>query len=192
MSVELEGIGPEQEEELERHRHLYELQQLRELEKRMTKVETDKLKLLQQEQRITSTLSYKAKVLGEQLAELERMMDAEARKRELTLTKLYARLNSRIKEQVTFAEGSLRTTARKRTALGAKSEEMLFDGIRDQKLQANWVKTPQPVVVKLMTARCLRDKIPKGDFIIRAGVLDRLVQNKLYYKFVEYGERVKE
>ena len=43
-----------------------------------------------------------------------------------------------------------------------------------------------------MTARCLRDKIPKGDFIIRAGVLDRLVGNKLYYKFVEYGERVKE
>jgi hypothetical protein len=76
--------------------------------------------------------------------------------------------------------------------MGAKSEDMLFDGIRDQKLRANWMKTPQPVVVKLMTARCLRDKIPKGDFIIRAGVLDRLVDNKLYYKFVEYGERVKE
>ena len=93
---------------------------------------------------------------------------------------------------MTQAEGTLKTTARKRTALGAKSEEMLFDGIRDQKLRANWVKTPQPIVVKLMTARCLRDKIPKGDFIIRAGVLDRLVGNKLYYKFVEYGERVKE
>ena len=43
-----------------------------------------------------------------------------------------------------------------------------------------------------MTARCLRDKIPKGDFIIRAGVLDRLVENRLYYKFVEYGNRVKD
>lgn len=43
-----------------------------------------------------------------------------------------------------------------------------------------------------MTARCMRDKLGKGDFIIRAGVLDRLVDNKLYYKFVEYGERVKE
>ena len=38
----------------------------------------------------------------------------------------------------------------------------------------------------------MRDKVPKGDFIIRAGVLDRLVDNKLYYKFVEYGDRVKE
>lgn len=43
-----------------------------------------------------------------------------------------------------------------------------------------------------MTARCLRDKIPPGDYVIRCGVLDRLVENKLYYKFVEYGEKIKE
>ena len=43
-----------------------------------------------------------------------------------------------------------------------------------------------------MTARCMRDKVPKGDFVIRAGVMDRLVENKLYYKFIEYGNRVKE
>ena len=38
----------------------------------------------------------------------------------------------------------------------------------------------------------MRDKVPKGDFVIRAGVMDRLVENKLYYKFIEYGDRVKE
>ena len=38
----------------------------------------------------------------------------------------------------------------------------------------------------------MRDKVPKGDYVIRAGMLDRLVENKLYYKFIEYGERVKE
>lgn len=38
----------------------------------------------------------------------------------------------------------------------------------------------------------MRDKVPKGDFVIRAGMMDRLVENKLYYKFIEYGERVKE
>lgn len=43
-----------------------------------------------------------------------------------------------------------------------------------------------------MLARCLRDKIPKGDYIIRASVLDRLTDNKMYYKIIEYGERVKE
>ena len=69
---------------------------------------------------------------------------------------------------------------------------MLFDGIRDQKLKSNWNKTPQPIVLKLMCARSLRDKIPKGDFVIRASILDRLVENKMYYKFVEYGNRVKD
>lgn len=47
-------------------------------------------------------------------------------------------------------------------------------------------------MIKLMTARCMRDKVPKGDYVIRAGMMDRLVENKLYYKFLEYGERVKE
>ncbi len=37
----------------------------------------------------------------------------------------------------------------------------------------------------------MRDKVPKGEYIVRATVLDRLVDNKLYYKFVEYGQRVK-
>ena len=74
-----------------------EMQQLMELEKRMARVEKEKVRLLQQEQRVTSHLTFRSKVLGEELAELEQMQDAEARKRELTLTKLYARLNSRIK-----------------------------------------------------------------------------------------------
>ena len=43
-----------------------------------------------------------------------------------------------------------------------------------------------------MTARCMRDKIPKGEYIIRTCLMDRLVQNKLNYKLVEYGQRVKE
>lgn len=43
-----------------------------------------------------------------------------------------------------------------------------------------------------MQSRCMRDKVPKGDYIIRASVMDRLVDNKLYYKFVEYGQRVKQ
>lgn len=48
-SIELEGIGPEQEAEIERHRHLYEMQQLMGLEKRLRKAEEEKIKLLKQE-----------------------------------------------------------------------------------------------------------------------------------------------
>ena len=43
-----------------------------------------------------------------------------------------------------------------------------------------------------MNARCMRDKVPKGEYVIRATVMDRLVENKLFYKFIEYGQRVKE
>jgi hypothetical protein len=40
--------------------------------------------------------------------------------------------------------------------------------------------------------RCLKDKAPKGSYLIRASVIDRLVDNKMYYKFVEYGNLLKE
>ena len=88
---------------------------------------------------------------------------------------------------ITNAEGTLKVISRRHQPQGSSNNEMLFDGIRDQKLKSNWIKTPQPVVVKLLTSRCMRDKIPKGDYIIRAVVIDRLVENKMYYKFVEYG-----
>ena len=42
-----------------------------ELEKRMARVEKEKVRLLQQEQRVTSHLTFRSKVLGEELAELE-------------------------------------------------------------------------------------------------------------------------
>jgi hypothetical protein len=48
-AVELEGIGPEQEAEIERHRHLFEMQQLMELNQRMSKIEREKIELLKQE-----------------------------------------------------------------------------------------------------------------------------------------------
>lgn len=38
-SVELEGIGPEQEAEIDRHRHLFEMQRLMELNQRMNTIE---------------------------------------------------------------------------------------------------------------------------------------------------------
>ncbi len=119
------------------------------------------------------------------------MHESESRKRELTLTKLYARLNGKIRQLIAYNEGNLKVIQRKRTPYQTNKNEMLFDGIRDQKLKANWIKTPQPVAIKLMTARCMRDKVPTGDFVIRAGMMDRLVENELYYKFVAYGVRVK-
>jgi hypothetical protein len=42
-----------------------------------------------------------------------------------------------------------------------------------------------------MAVRQLRDKVAKGDFVIRASVLDRLIQNKMQYRFIEEGQRTK-
>ena len=66
------------------------------------------MKLLHLEQRSTTHLTYESSVHGEKLAEIEAMADAKARKRELTLTKLYARLNGNIKSEIVFNEGHLK------------------------------------------------------------------------------------
>ena len=39
--------------------------------------------------------------------------------------------------------------------------------------------------------RGLKDKVSKGSYVVRAGILDRMVENKIYYKFLEYGSKVK-
>ena len=57
--------------------------------------------------------------------------EAEARKRELLLTKLYARQNATIKSRIQLNEGSFKNLFRKRTPYADNPEAMLFDGIRD-------------------------------------------------------------
>lgn len=71
-------------------------------------------------------------------------------------------------------------------------DQRLFEGIRDQKVGVKWLKTPQPVLVKINMVRCLKDKAPAGSYLIRASVLDRLIDNKMGYKFIEHGNKEKE
>ena len=118
------------------------MQKLMELSQRMDKISKEKIELIKAEQRATARLGHRSKVIGERLTELESMQESESRKRELTLTKLYARLNTKIRGQIHFYEGNLKVIQRKRTPYQANTDEMLFDGIRDQKLKANWIKTP--------------------------------------------------
>lgn len=48
-ALELEGVGPEDEQEIDRHRHLYEIKKLEELNKRIAKIEQEKIKLVKKE-----------------------------------------------------------------------------------------------------------------------------------------------
>ena len=103
-------------------------------------------------------------------------------------------MNSRIKEQILSNEGVSKSAIRKIKPLMKDKfkDQRLFEGIRDQKVSAKWLKTPQPVEVKIRTIRSLKDKAPKGSYLLRASVLDRLIDNKMYYKFIEYGNLEKE
>jgi endo-alpha-1,4-polygalactosaminidase (GH114 family) len=62
---------------------------------------------LKQEMAGSARLGYKSKVLGYHLDEIESMYEAEARKRELRITKLYARFNNDIAKRIRAAEGNL-------------------------------------------------------------------------------------
>ena len=107
-AMELEGINNELDNEIDRHKHLYEMKMLAKLEARLRRVEAEKIALLQEEQRATIALRNEAWVHGEELGEYESRFEAEARKREVTLTKLYSRFNTLVKAQIINAEGNLK------------------------------------------------------------------------------------
>lgn len=45
-AIELEGIGKKEEKEMDRHRHLYEIKQLVDLEQRLRRMEFEKIRLI--------------------------------------------------------------------------------------------------------------------------------------------------
>lgn len=100
------------------------------LERRMRALELEKIRILKIEMKATTGLKYESNVHGFKLDELEEMFESEARKRELTLTRLYQRLNNEIKRRIQNAEGTLKVISRRHQPESTK-DEMLFDGIRD-------------------------------------------------------------
>lgn len=63
-AIELEGIGKNEEKQMERHRHLYEIKQLVDLEQRLRRMEFEKIRLIQKEARVTADLAKIARVYG--------------------------------------------------------------------------------------------------------------------------------
>lgn len=63
----------------------------------------------------SARLRYKANVFGFHLDEIEAIHLAEARKRELLITKLYQRFNNSVANQIRNAEGNLEIVQRKRS-----------------------------------------------------------------------------
>ena len=182
------------DEDIEKYQELFEIEELKNLENQIQKVEEEKINLLKKERESEAELLEKSGQIGLTIDHLERQNEFKMKERERALTKLYARMNSKFKYAIFMADGHLQTQQRKikKFIEQDKKDKMLFDGIRDQKLKVKWIKTPQAVSCKVLVARCLRDKVPKGEFVIRASVLDRLIQNKMQYKFIEHGQRIKD
>lgn len=86
---------------------MYEMDTINKLQMNLKRLEEKKIRLLKQEMRSSSRLRYKSQVLGFYLDEMEAMFMNEARKRELEITKLYARFNNNIATEIRNAEGSL-------------------------------------------------------------------------------------
>ena len=63
-AIELEGIGKKEEGQMERHKHLYEIKQLVEMERKLSKLELEKIKLIQKEARVTANLAKFARIYG--------------------------------------------------------------------------------------------------------------------------------
>ena len=103
-------------------------------------------------------------------------------------------MSNKFRQIINLADGSIKINQRKikKFLEPERKKKMLFDGIRDQKLNVKWQSTPQAITCKVMLVRQLRDKVPKGEYVIRAAVLDRLIKNRMEYKFIEYGNRMKD
>ena len=166
---------------MEKYQELFEIEELKNLESQIQKVEEEKINLLKKERESEAELMVQSGQIGLTIDQLERENESKVKERERALTKLYARMNTKFKYRIYMADGHLVTQQRKIKKFmdEKKKEKMLFDGIRDQKLKVKWIKTPQAVSCKVNIARCLRDKVPKGEFLIRASVLDRLIANKM-------------
>jgi len=106
-SVELEGLNEDHEHQIEQHKHMYEMLQLQKLEQKLRTLEFEKIRLIKKEFKSTAHLNFRSDIHGFYLDEIEQMQENEARKRELIITQLYAKLNNEIRRKVTNAEGSL-------------------------------------------------------------------------------------
>lgn len=94
--------------------------QLQKLEQKLRTLEFEKIRLIKKEFKSTAYLNFRSDIHGFYLDEIEQMQENEARKRELIITQLYAKLNNEIRRKVTNAEGSLQVIQRKRTKAGTK------------------------------------------------------------------------
>lgn len=51
---------------------------------------------------------------------------------------------------------------------------------------------PQPIKVHIVSARCLKDKVGSGHFILMCSVMDRIGGKKIHYDLEECEDKMRE
>ena len=94
ITMDIEHLDPAELADKENH---LEFQELKRLERHLKRVESAKINLLKREGYTEKELLLTSELRGLDLQELESRFEFKARERERALTKLFGRLNARIK-----------------------------------------------------------------------------------------------
>jgi len=129
-AIQIENL---EDDDLEKHQELFEVEELKRLETQIQKVEEQKIELMRRERFAEGELMVEAGAIGLSLDQLENRNEYRLKERERALTKLYARMNSKFRYAIWRVDGLLTAKQRKikKYMDPKKKEKMLFDGIRD-------------------------------------------------------------
>ena len=130
ITMDIEHLDPAELADKENH---LEFQELKRLERHLKRVESAKINLLKREGYTEKELLLTSELRGLDLQELESRFEFKARERERALTKLFGRLNARIKSQILANEGVCKSSIRKMKPYVSErlKQRRLFEGIRD-------------------------------------------------------------
>lgn len=136
-NVQLENI---EDEDLEKHCDLFEFSELQRLEKQISAIEEHKVNLIKKERYTQAELMKESSKIGLEVDALEQKNDFKSKEREREITKLYAKMSNKFRQIINMADGSIRISQRKikKFLEPERKKKMLFDGIRDQKLDVKW------------------------------------------------------
>eukprot|EP00163_Fabomonas_tropica_P004964 TRINITY_DN1442_c0_g1_i3.p1 TRINITY_DN1442_c0_g1~~TRINITY_DN1442_c0_g1_i3.p1 ORF type:complete len:1066 (+),score=331.44 TRINITY_DN1442_c0_g1_i3:1132-4329(+) len=90
------------------------------------------------------------------------------------IKKVFQKAEAKLKNKLTQRQAEIQT---KYGELRSSAQE--YGGFKGRKWLVDWEHTPQPVMIRLDTARAIKDKVPKGRYVLVVSLYDRLGGNEL-------------
>lgn len=96
-SIDERGIALDQSKQSDKYQDMFEMQELKNLELEIQKVEEEKIELLRKEKYSEAELMEQSGHIGLSIDDLEKQNEFKAKERERALTQLFARMNNKFK-----------------------------------------------------------------------------------------------